>query len=238
MKPSCENLTSAIQELKILRQRVGFAINSLNPRDGQVVKDESNKILEPYLFRSLFKKETYEYLIKVLRSETELKARTARIETIGKTGEQILTELMQVELDSKKIIFWGNSKFMFLSPEFQPVKAGVIISTVRLQVRALFSDENSHTYAEILTRAAELGLDFLPHEAAADILSTEKTLPRMGEWYIVVSAPIVGRFRDPLVFSTQYHLDTGLVLSSDRTSPDLEWDANGEFVFGLRKLED
>ncbi len=151
------------------------------------------------------------------------------VETTGKAGPQLETELENISVH-----FYDDSKFMLQSSKFIVTEAGEKISTIKLQVRALFSDERSHAYSEILTQAFELGLDLLPHETAADLLLDEKTQPEMGEWYRVVSKPIAGRRGHPLVFDLGRD-DDGLWLSCYRAKPVLEWRPDRELLFALRK---
>jgi len=166
----------------------------------------------------------------------EGKISRGEFETTGKTGSQLAVELKNTKFDNANINLYSGAEFMFNSSEFKVAKAGEKIPTVRLQVRALFTDENSHTYAEILVRANQLGLDFLPHETAADLILNEETQPKLGDWFRVVSEPIAGQGGYPNVFSLERRAD-GLYLYSPWAGPTHEWRADYELLFGLRKLE-
>jgi hypothetical protein len=189
--------------------------------------------LESYIFRKAFKKEAYDYFIKVLGSEEELKKKVFSIETTGKAGLQILAELNKTKLNNIKVSILESPKYMFQSPEFQVAKAGVEIQIVRLQVRTLFSDNNKHTWGEIIAKAKELGLGFLPQEAAADMLLSDETRPKIGEWFIVVSEQIAGPSGIPYVFSLGLRGDD---LWLDYSFGDCSFDY--ELVFGLDKQEE
>lgn len=167
----------------------------------------------------------------IYTSFPESKINRSEFETTGKNADRL-----NAELRTNKTIFWGNSKFMLQSPEFKVVEAGEIIPTARLQVRMLFSDENNHTYSEILARANELGLGFLPHETAADLLLNEETQPKISEFFTVVSEPITLRGSSTAVFRVECH-DDRFVFSDSWLGPDLQWDTNEELMFAVRKLE-
>jgi hypothetical protein len=236
MKQSCEKLTSIIQDLQTLQKRVDSATNSFDSEKGLLAKDEAMKTLEPYRLRSLFKKESFDYFVKVFDGEKELKEKIVHFTTTGKSGNQLKSELEQAEFNSQKVHIFNDAGFMLQSPEFQAVKANEKIPTIRLQVRELFSDENDHTYAEILARSSELGLGFLPHEAAADLLLDEKTQPRMNENHRIISEPILTRSDSPYVFCLEHH--------DNRLWFDVYWayatygsGSDAEFVFRLGKSE-
>jgi hypothetical protein len=235
---NCENLTSAIQNLQTLQQRVDSATNSFEPEDGVLAKDEAMKILELYKFHNFFKKETYDFFIKAFGSEKEFKNHFAIIETTGKSGRQILKDFEQAEFDSKKIFTHNNTENILRSPDFEVVRAGEKIATLRLRLGTLFSDENARTtYAEVLARAKELGLEFLPHETAIDLLLDDKTQLELYKRYVVVSSPIVDLRGTPRVFYFCRD-DHKLWLSDESAEPGWPWRADSrELVFGLRKLE-
>jgi hypothetical protein len=236
MKPSCEKLTSAIQKVKTILPRVDLAVNSFEPEDGVLARDEAMKILLSHIFRGLFSKETYQYLVKALGSEVELRKRVATIETTGKTGNQLKAELEQLKLDSKKVNIGSYVEPMLQNSKFKVAQAGEKIFTLRLQVRMLFSDENVHSYADIIAKADELGLGFLPHEIAADLFFNEKTQPKMNDQYTVVSNPISDMNGHLRVFHV-FHDHRGLWLSRHWAGPDDGWDPDDGLMFRLRKLE-
>ena len=193
--------------------------------------DQNTKAYIGPLFSGIFSK--FPELKNVyVENFPEGKITRGKFTTEGKTGPQ-----KQSELEAREIKISEFSKSMLQSPEFTVTKAGEKITTVRLRVRDLFSDENSHTYSEILSRANELGLDFLPHETAADLLLSddEKNQPRMGEWFTVVSEKISDRDGRPSVFRLDRRVD-GLWLRDRWASPTREWGPDCEFVFGLRNV--
>jgi hypothetical protein len=236
MKPSCQNITSVIKNLQTLLPRVDLAIQKFEPNEGIKAKEEAWKILKPYIFRGIFEEGTYEYLVKALGSEVELRKRVATIETTGKTGNQLKAELEQLEFDSKKVNIGSYVESMLQNSEFKVTQAGEKIFTLRLQVRMLFCDENVHSYADIMAKADELGLGLLPHEIAADLFFNEKTQPKMNSQYTVASNPITDGDRVPSVFDAARDGD-GLCLGYYYALPGWEWDPGREFLFRLGKLE-
>lgn len=168
----------------------------------------------------------------IYTSFPEGKVSRGEFETTGKSGNQIKTEL-----NAKQINLSNISEFMLQSPEFEVAEAGETLPTVRVQVRALCSDENSHTYAEILARAKKLGLDFLPHETAADLLLNEQNQPKMGEWFGVVSKPFTAQGGSPRVFDLSRR-DDGLWLSDGWADPDGGWSSGTGFIFGLLQVSE
>jgi hypothetical protein len=196
MKSSCENLTSAIQNLQTLQRRVDLAIRSFEPKDGVLAKVEAQKIFEQYLFSRLFKKEAYDYFTRVLGGEEGLKKRVGDFKTTGKTGSQL-----KVEFSKKKLSVYPTAADMLGSKEFEVVKPGEKIFTLRIEVRTLFSDHQTHTYAEILARADKLGLEFLPHETVADLLMNKELPSKTAERLRVVSKPIRDRDGRPALFN-------------------------------------
>lgn len=143
-----------------------------------------------------------------------------QLEIGGKTGPEIA-----IELNNRGVKIYRGSDSMLKSPEFLVARAGEKISTVRLQVRALFSDEDGHDYSEILARANELGLGFLPHETAADLLLNEKTQPKMGEYCRVVSNPI-----SESVFELERN-NNEINLRGRWAMPEHKWYGDAEFIF-------
>jgi hypothetical protein len=237
MKPSCEKLTFAIQDLQILLPRVDLAINSFGPEDGVLAKDEAMGILEEHLFRSFFKQDAYDYFVKVLDGEERLREVAFILKTAGKSGKQILEELGEAALYLKHIKVPNSAEDMLRSPEFKVVNATEKIMTIRLQVSELFSDENTHTYAEILSRAKELGLDFLPHETAAVLLMDKKTQPKIFDYYSIASEPITCPVSGLQVFNVENN-GAWLFLSSHTALPGIAWGPRHHFVFAVRNVED
>jgi hypothetical protein len=237
MKQSCEKLTSVIQDLQTLLPRVDSAIRKFQPEDGMLVKGEVMRVIEPCLFRIRisFRSETYEYLIQVLGSETELKNRTAIVKTTGKSGVQLEKELEKSRVDSKNIELWNEVRFMLHGPDFELTRAGEIVQTVRLQLRALFSDEYNHTNAEVFERASQLGLGILPHEVAADLILDGKHQPELAQPYIFASRPITGRSGGGRFFGVERNLDNAICLSSNRAGVGVLRSPATEFIFCIRK---
>jgi hypothetical protein len=237
MKQSCEKLTSVIQTLQLLQKRVDFAVSSFKPEDGVLAKDEAIKILEPHLFRSFFKKETFDYLSNAFGGEEELRKNFVIFETTGKTGSEIVTELKNTMVHDVHFELASSAEFMFNSPEFKVTKSGEITPTIRFEVGTLFSDLRVHTYSEIIARANELGLEFLPHETAVDLFLAEEARPKERDYkYGVFSKPIMYYGASLRIFAVM--LEEGeSVLNDYQADPHTRWYAPNELVFGLRKSE-
>jgi hypothetical protein len=233
MKLSCEKLTSAIQNVKALLPRVDSAIYSFDSNDGVLAMEAFQEELRPYLFRGLFKKETYNFLIKVFGNEKKLKKRTGLYETTGLDGIRL-----GAKLEEKRIQIWSEAEYMFESPDFEVAQAGEKYSTIRLENSELFFDDNKHTYLETLARAEELGFDILPHETAANLFLNKKIRPKKESCFMVVSKPITDQYGDPNLFA--FHNDSydGLFLDKHFVNYDHQWRSDSEFMFSLRKLED
>jgi hypothetical protein len=230
-------MTSVIHDLQTFQKRVDFATSSFKPEDGVRAKEEAIKTLEPYLFRSLFRKETYDFLIRAFGSEKELKKNTVYFTTTGKSGNQLKNELQRAESGIVKVNMFNNVELMLQSSEFQSSKADERIIALRLSVRTLFSNKNDHTYAEILARAKELGLDFLPHETAADLLLDKETQPKLNEEYRIFSKPISDRGGRPRVFFLGRH-SIGPWLNYNRADLSGNWCLDNELMFRLSKSDD
>jgi hypothetical protein len=172
----------------------------------------------------------YSNLEHIYTSFPEGKIGQSEFKTTGKTGAQL-----QRDLESNKLNAGENAKFLLQSQEFVTVSAGETIRTVSLKVRDLFGDESSHTYSEILAKATEFGLGFLPHETGIDMLLNEKTQPKINEWFRVVTQPISGRDGYPDIFNL-YHNDNGLWLSSNDANPACEWRSFRGLMFCLRNV--
>ena len=220
-KSDIAKISRIIEDIKVDETEI-----ALNPNE---ISENTKLYIGPFSVKTL---QLYPNLEYYYTSFPENKITRGEFTTEGKTGLQ-----KQSELEVKEIKISEFSKSMLQSPEFIVAKAGEKITTVRLKVRDLFSDENSHTYSEIVSRANELDLDLLPHETAADMLLSddEKNQPRMDEWFTVVSEKITGRDGSPNVFSL--HRDGGgLWLYGLWTYSTDEWDPGDGLILGLRNV--
>jgi hypothetical protein len=228
-KYSCENLTSAIRKLKTLLPRVDSAINLFKPEDGVLARDEAMKILEQNLFRSLFEKETYDYLIRVLGSKEKLRERITFFETTGKSGKKL-----KAELDAKEIALCGASPILLESADFETVRAGKRIPTIRLSISELMSSRKTTTYAKVAARAIAQGFAFVPQETGPALLLGQDGKPKTNEWFTAMSKPITG-VNSPAVFIFGYNEEEGGFYLNDYGISDwLDWDADDELIFALR----
>lgn len=195
---------------------------------GQDQITEQTKAYIGPLFPGIFTQ--LKHLEYIAASFPEGTIRRGERQTTGKTG----IELKQI-LENKGVKFTENSKFMIQSSEFIVSPAGENITTIRLKVHDLFPDGRVHSYDEIVARAGELGLDLLPHEIGADLLSDEKDQPSLGEWYTVATKTIADRSGRPDVFNLLRH-DDGLWLIDYWANPDGRWYPDHKFVFRLRQV--
>jgi len=191
--------------------------------------NENTKAYIGPLFAGIFTQLAHLEHIYTTFPETEINR--VEVKTDGKSGAQY-----EKELTDKQVNLYENSKFMLNSREFTISPSGENIPTVRLKVRDLFSDNNTHTYSEILTKGEELGLYPVPHEIGPDLLLKEETQPKLGQWYRVVTKPISGRLGSPRVFDLG-RSSGGLHLNYGWADPDDEWGPGLGLMFGLRKLE-
>jgi hypothetical protein len=226
----CENLTSDIRNLQALLPRVDLALNTFKPEDGVLAKDEAMRIVEVYdLLHNLFKYDVYNYFVQVLDSKEELKRRIAIIETTGMTGYQL-----KKQLEGKKIEVFPNAERMLQSSKFAVVQKGEKIPVILLRVREIFADNKEHAYGEILDRAEELGLGFLPHETAVNLLFDEKNQPEKWAGKTVVSKPLPSMNANSALFSLGFN-NNGTYLNYNLADYNTEWRPDSEFLFSVRK---
>lgn len=108
------------------------------------------------------------------------------------------------------------------------------IRVVRLQVKDLFQDEQTHTTQEIFAKAEQLGLELCPAEVGPALRLQVLDQP-MGNGYYIGMKPITDRYRNPRVFVLGRRGD-GLWLHGRWAAPDHPWDSHRQFVFRLRKM--
>lgn len=149
------------------------------------------------------------------------------------------------------------SRDMMDSDEFTVLENPKPIDIVKLKVRDLFGDEESHTTAEIMGTIndkdengnpapftggimTKLGLELCPAETGPHLcMKYQGVFHReqpMNEWFSIAMKPIADRNGNPYVFDLYDYWD-GLCLDNDWARPDDEWSPDDEIVFGLRKLK-
>lgn len=200
-------------------QEIAWSQNEIN---------ESTKTYVGLLFPGIFTQ--LGHLEHLYTAFPEDEIRRGENETTGETGAQ-----SKIELEDKGIHLDEDTEFMQQSPEFIFSPSGEKIPTVRLKVRDLFSDEKNHTYSQVIARANELGLDFLPHETASSLLLKEETQPKLGELFTIVTQPIAVRDGNPHLFDLG-RVGGGLWLGSSWARPEDEWIPGHEFVFRLSQV--
>jgi hypothetical protein len=194
-KNTCENLTAVIQELQTLQRRVDLASNAFEPEDGLQAKVEALETLRRTIFHSLFEKEAYEYFVRAFGSEEELRKRVSHIVTTGISGSELFEELKKYDFR-----MLADSSIMLQDPSFEVVRPGRKIATIRLQINDLFLDERNHTYADVIAKAKELGLGFLPHETAAALLLEDGDKAKTFLLQTIMTKPIKGKYNHQKMF--------------------------------------
>lgn len=107
------------------------------------------------------------------------------------------------------------------------------VKLLRLQVRHLFGDENTHTTQEIYQRAQELGLELCPPEVGPSLLLQYAKQP-LNQWSLIAMKQIPDRRDDPNVFRLERGTN-GLWLEDHSADPASEWHPESEWCFRLRK---
>lgn len=190
----------------------------------QITKD-TKAYIGP-LFLGIFDLPNLEHIYTSL-SEREIKR--SKFVTCGKNGSDLLADLK-----ARGINVVPSAEEILQGPEFVTCDANETIPTVRLKVSDLFSDGQTHTYIEIITRARELGLtDDLPHETASNLLLNESTQPNLYPWYFVASKTFASRNDRSIIFGLE-HNGIGLFLSENWTLPGDKWKPVIGLKFGLR----
>lgn len=88
-------------------------------------------------------------------------------------------------------------------------------------------------YADICTKAVELGLELCPAEVGPALRLQYGDQTR-GEWVLIAMEAITDRDGDRHIFDVERGSD-GLWLGAGRGRPDFVWFAGGRFVFARRK---
>jgi hypothetical protein len=228
---TCKNLTSSIQNLQTLLPRVDLAMNSFEPEDGVLARDEAMKILEPHMRFSFFSKETYRFLLEVLGSREELKKRIGVVETMGVSGKSL-----RAKLKEKKIMTEKGAEFLLKSPEFEKAEPGKKIITIRLTHDELCHDLEEINWKIIYSRASELGFGFLPHETAANLLLNDKKQLEIDNDTTIASKPMKNEDKDPSVFKVM-DCSNGLLLYGAWLSPLERMSWSQSIIFSIPDLE-
>jgi hypothetical protein len=150
-------------------------------------------------------------------------------------GGCTVEELVQ-QLHDNKVILVDNFEDKLHSQDFTTLKNPEQIDLVRLKVRNLFSDENTHTLNEIYRKAKEFGLELCPAEVGPDLRLKYMNQP-MEELIYIATKQIAGRDGDLSLFSLgrwDERLYLGGYYWSYRTE---KWKPDTELVFRLRKKD-
>jgi hypothetical protein len=232
---TCENLTVAVKELRTLDKRISFALQNFEPASGLIASDDAMKILKVYTFKGFFSEASYKHFFQELGGYREMRKRIATFTTTGKNGVGLL-----VDLEQKGISCYGIAGYLLKSPGFDPSPAGEKVAVFRVKVGELFSDIQRHTYLEILSRAEQLGLDLLPHEAVFSLVLQDKITPIDGVLLAVKKGiPYLGEMTTKIsIFnpsSGSVTLSGNITLSGNRSSNNEEWTTDTQFIFQLRQ---
>jgi hypothetical protein len=168
-KINCQKFTSALSDFKGLKKKVDLALHSFRPDIGNSSKNELVMELEKYKYSRIqqyFSTEAYDDLVRVLGGEKELASRFKVITTSGKNGDQLYQEMQKDNCD-----FSPEVDKMLGSMEFEVVPPDEKVALVTLTGFEIFGNRNERTYKATIQEAArKFGLDYCPHEIAADLM--------------------------------------------------------------------
>lgn len=178
------------------------------------------------LFPGIFQK--LQHLDHIYTSFPEQKIRKIDLEIGGTTKEQLIQELKQ-----QKINISDSARQMMVNKDFTTQKDKEQIKLIRLKVKDLFSDNQTHTTDEIYAKADELGLELCPPEVGPKLRLQYQDQP-LGEWFYVGMKQITDAVGRPSVFLLGRG-DDGLWLVDGWAIPRREWNPGRSFVFRSRK---
>lgn len=159
---------------------------------------------------------------KITLKEIELK-RTIR------TGEGWIAELKRLG-DTLS----NYSESMLRKLEFVVSEQSEWMRLVHISVGSLGFRERT-TYAQIVKRAQELGLEVCPPDVGPEYRAQYRD-QSMGEWLWIAMESITDSDGNPSIFSLG-HVDDGLRLYDNWVNPGSGWYPDSLFVFRLRKSE-
>ncbi len=177
----------------------------------------------------------HEAALKLLRGELVVKFADIptfalwKIIRIGGTPKAKL----QKRLKSENFYTSEYAKDIIDKDAFKTLSEKQDVSLVRLSVAELGFKEPA-TYAEIISRAKDLGLELCPAEVGPHLRLLE-TDQAYNDYYWVAMEPIVDSSGGRHVFYVSRGSDGGRWLDADYVHVGRRWDAGSRFVFLSRK---
>ncbi|MDD5437804.1 MAG: hypothetical protein PHC70_01525 [Patescibacteria group bacterium] len=188
--------------------------------------NENTKAFVGPLFPGIFK--ALSHVEHVYTSFPEGKIKKFSVEIGGRTEEQL-----EADLEKSKINVSEYARHMMKQKEFTTENKPEQADLVRLKVRDIFSNLESHTTDEIYKKAEELGLELCPAEVGPRLRLDYKDQP-LGEWFYIAMKQINDPDGGPGVFRLARSTD-GLWLGDLWASPRSAWGPDDELVFRFRK---
>ncbi len=180
--------------------------------------------LKPGIFQKL-----PENLEHVYISFPEKKIRRENVKIGGKSAEQLISELEQMDIDISEYAL-----IMIKNREFMPGKNPEEVTLIRLTVADLGFKRGARTN-QIYKRAQALGLELCPAETGPHYRLKYQNQPRELEW--IYMRQIAGPGGAPSVFTLERDEYGILWLSDFLAEPNSRWDPDDKFIFRLRKSE-
>ncbi|MFA6423719.1 MAG: hypothetical protein WCV83_00195 [Candidatus Magasanikbacteria bacterium] len=182
------------------------------------------------LFVGIFS-EKYKHLDYIYTSFPENRVHRETVMTGGKTKQQLFEEMQK-----QKIQVYDEAKFLMRSEDFSTTSETEQADFVRLTVRDLFNDSNSHTTDEIYERKRQLGLELCQSQDGPNYRLHYTNQPQ-GEWLRMGMKQITDADGYPGVFYLDCDGGGGLKLRVHWMSPGDQWRSGHQFVFRLSKYE-
>lgn len=157
-------------------------MRNFNPDRGVLARAEADETIDFWTLKYLFDWGAFEYFEEMLGGKERLKERISVFRTTGDDGPTCVSHFLENKIRVLQDPSEPRSKVgrMLESDEFEAASPNEKIFTICLSAGELLPNvprTDSTTYGEVLKRAEELGLGFLPHEAAVDLL-VENKLPK------------------------------------------------------------
>lgn len=156
----------------------------------------------------------------------ERRVRKEQITHGNKTAGQLVVDMAQLGFR-----FCGLAKKMMYHKDFTIPKQEIKTEFVRLTVRDLFGDANTHTTEQIWNKAKELGLGLCPLDFGPHYRLRYVDQP-MDERLVIAMDPVIVE-HVPFIFGLHCNANN-LDLISFVGAPQFNWDSDREFVFTIR----
>lgn len=168
-----------------------------------------------------------------LELEKNFEAEPITLSEFNRKATELNRNIIEESLKIKTSDYARDMAEKIGTKEHSALKEKEVFTLVRLQVRALFGDEQTHSIQEIYKKADELGLELCPPEVGL-IKRLKDTKQQMGNWHYIAMKQIADRDGHPSVFRLERSAG-GAWLGGHWATPDFRWDPGREFVFRLRK---